>query len=125
MNPDGDLFVKLLVLAVLIGQVVNVWLGIARRRETRRIEPQPLEIVAAEVYATKGDLARIEIAVRDLQAKRDTDVASLRAEIGNVATQIAALSASSQHITAQLATVAANVHRLAEQRAMGAPHIST
>lgn len=122
MNPDGELLIKLLVLAILVGQVVTIWLSLTRRRETRRIEPQPLEIIAAKVYASKEDLAKLDVVVRDLQAKRDSDVASLRAEISNVATQLAALSASSQHITAQLATVASHVHRMAEYRAPSPPH---
>lgn len=116
MSPDGELLVKILVLASLVGQGVSIWVGITRRKETRRIEPSPLEVVPGKVFATRDELNALNVQIAELRAQRDSDVSSLRSEINKVSIQLASISANAESTKSTLAMMASKLDRLVERR---------
>lgn len=116
MSPDGDLLIKLLILAVLIGQGMNLWLGITRRKQTRTIEPSPLEVVPGKVWATHDEVQALSTQLAELRAQRDSDVTSMRGEINKVSIQLAGIAASAESTKTTLVMLSSKLDRVIERR---------
>lgn len=127
MNPDGDLLLKLLVLALVIGQAASLWLGITRRKFPRTIEPQPLEIVAGRQFVTretcdllhrnmKSEIGAMDVQIKELRAQRDSDVTSMRSELSQLKAEVAALRALMESGHTTIAHVSAKLDRLIERQ---------
>jgi hypothetical protein len=131
LNPveDGQLLMRILLLLVLVGTLANIGVNIWGRRDTRRIEPQPLEVVAGKQYMSRGeyDLMHQGISrevegmsdqLREVRQQREADQSVIRADLAALRSDVAALKATQEVVMQRIATLEAKIDRFIER--MGA-----